>query len=602
MKPVITRLVLAVLLAAPVAGSAQLGIDLSAPPKEEKKPAAKPAEKPAAQPRPKPDEALTLQPLDVSGKSAAKQRLDLAKKLLDEKAWETAALAFDAILRDASLAEAHDEARYQRAKALVRMGLHHAALSGFDEVLARGPQGTKYFHTSLEWVFYVGKRLKNEQPILQRVAQFANQGFPPAYQDKFNYLLSKYEFERGRALLDAGRTGDARGAYDEARRLAAMVRQDAGGAAQPTATGEAPNLDQGDVFARARFVDGLVRYASGDQEGAVESFKDVVRLTNPKRERQADPQLRELAFLQLARIHYQNRQNRYAIWYYGKMPWGGESWLEGLWEASYAHYRIGDYEKTLGNLLTLQSPYFRDEYFPESYVLKAIVYYENCRYPEARQILEEFAGMYEPVYDELAAITGREVQPARYYELIAEAERTTGQTGRALLMRKIMKLAFSDENIEQLDVSIGEIEDELDEGIGGRRAEFRQSSLAADVGAKLKAQRSALVDEAGSRARAKLEYERDGLRTLLGQALRIKIEVSRKEREALEGSLAKGSQVEVVRDLRYSTAVSDEHLYWPYEGEFWRDELGTYSYTLTKGCRDRTPRSTTTARQDRSSP
>ncbi len=35
-----------------------------------------------------------------------------------------------------------------------------------------------------------------------------------------------------------------------------------------------------------------------------------------------------------------------------------------------------------------------------------------------------------------------------------------------------------------------------------------------------------------------------------------------------------------------SVAVSDEHLYWSYDGEFWRDELGTYTYTLTKGCRD----------------
>ena len=33
-------------------------------------------------------------------------------------------------------------------------------------------------------------------------------------------------------------------------------------------------------------------------------------------------------------------------------------------------------------------------------------------------------------------------------------------------------------------------------------------------------------------------------------------------------------------------AVSDEHEYWPYQGEFWRDELGTFSYTLTKGCRE----------------
>ena len=48
-----------------------------------------------------------------------------------------------------------------------------------------------------------------------------------------------------------------------------------------------------------------------------------------------------------------------------------------------------------------------------------------------------------------------------------------------------------------------------------------------------------------------------------------------------------GSQVEVIKNLKYSTATSDEHLYWPYEGEFWRDELGTYTYTFTKGCKDR---------------
>jgi hypothetical protein len=129
----------------------------------------------------------------------------------------------------------------------------------------------------------------------------------------------------------------------------------------------------------------------------------------------------------------------------------------------------------------------------------------------------------------------------------------------------------------------------MDRGIGGRRSDFRQSALAKRLIEQLAAEKAGLVEEAGARARGKLEYERDQLRTLLAQALRIRIEVSRKEREALEGSLAKGSQVDVVRDLKYSHAVSDEHLYWPYEGEFWRDELGTYSYTLTKGCREGPP-------------
>jgi hypothetical protein len=42
-----------------------------------------------------------------------------------------------------------------------------------------------------------------------------------------------------------------------------------------------------------------------------------------------------------------------------------------------------------------------------------------------------------------------------------------------------------------------------------------------------------------------------------------------------------------VKKYRYSVAVADEDLYWPFEGEFWRDELGTFQYTLTKGCIER---------------
>jgi tetratricopeptide (TPR) repeat protein len=630
---------LATLAAAPA--GAQLGIDLSAP--AEKKPAAKkqappkkkpakkaparrtperaPAPAPTPEPPPEPvrpveplpgepeervpaparaepvekdravEPGLTLTPADPKASAAARERLAAAKKLLDEQATDTAALAFDGILRDPSLGDAHDEARYQRAKALVRMGLHHSALAAFDEILDRGPRRSRFYHSAMEWLFYVGRKLANEQPVLNRVALHAEHGFPPAFEDRFHYLLAKYQFERGRALHDAGREKDAGASFAEAHRLVARVKPEAGGKA-PLPSDVPASAAGGDVFARARFVDGLVSFAQGDDATAVEAFKDVVRLTNPKKERNPDTELRELAFLQLARIHYQNRQNRYAIFYYGKMPWGGERWLEGLWEASYAHYRVGDYEKTLGNLLTLQSPYFAEEYYPESYVLEAIVYYENCRYPEARQVIGSFTKLYEPVYDELVRLTGKQQTSESFFRLIEASPR--GQGGA--IVRRILKLAYTDQNIRRLAESIDEIEREMDRGIGGSRPQFRESALAKDLLGKLRTDRAALVEEAGQRARGKLEYERDGLRTLLAQALRIQIEVSRKEREALEGSLAKGSQVEVVRDLKYSTAVSDEHLYWPYEGEFWRDELGTYSYTLTKGCKDRLPRSRAAAR------
>ena len=561
---------------------AQLGIDLT--PAEEEKAKEEQKRQEAKQKQP-PKQPTTMPELDIGArKGEAGKRVAEANKVFASGDHELAALAYDAILRDPALAEAHDEARYQLAKSLAKLGLDHAALAKLDEILSRGPQGTRYFHNALEWLFHVGKKTVNESVIVSQVARYASGAFPPSAQDKFSYLLARYSYERGRALDEVGQTAEARRAYAEARRLAAQVRQEAGGKAAPR-KGDEADLEEGDVFAKARFLDGLVQYAQGEGQAAVDSFKDVVRLTNPRRARASDPRLRELAFLQLARIHYEHKQNRYAIFYYDKMPWGGESWLEGLWESSYAHYRIGDYEKALGNLLTLQSPYFRDEWFPESWILKAIIYYENCRYPEARAILDEFHSTYEGVYGELGKLTTQNAQPAVFFDLIEDAEKGRGVAGRPL-MRRIMKLAFTDRNVKRLNDSILEVENELDVGLARRREAFRSSALARDLKARLEGERRRLMDEAGARARAKLEYERDALRELLQQALRIKIEVARKEREGLESSLTRGGQVDVVRDYRYSVAVSDEHLYWPYDGEFWRDELGTYTYTLTKGCRD----------------
>src|SRR5512138_1497043 len=242
------------------------------PPAAETAPPA-PPEPPERAPEPKPQRmpGLTLTPVDPKQAAAAKARLDAAKRLLDERATETAALAFDGIVRDRSLAPAHDEARFLRAKALARLGLGHSALAAFDEILERGPGATRFYQSSMEWLFYVGKGLKNEQPLMSRVVRYAGHGVPPAYEGRIDYLLAKYEFERGRALADAGRAQDARGAYAEARRLAEKVRP--GGAAAALAGGEAkdgvpPGPDGGDSFARAKFVAGLVLFAQGDDQAA----------------------------------------------------------------------------------------------------------------------------------------------------------------------------------------------------------------------------------------------------------------------------------------------------------------------------------------------
>ncbi len=88
-------------------------------------------------------------------------------------------------------------------------------------------------------------------------------------------------------------------------------------------------------------------------------------------------------------------------------------------------------------------------------------------------------------------------------------------------------------------------------------------------------------------AKAKLEQEQAELRTLLGNGERIKFETTTKEKEFLEEQLQAGGRRAIIKKYKYSVAVNDDQLYWPFQGEFWRDELGTYQYTLTKGCIER---------------
>jgi hypothetical protein len=329
-------------------------------------------------------------------------------------------------------------------------------------------------------------------------------------------------------------------------------------------------------------------------DAAVESLREVVKLTRPgaqtEEQQRANADLRDLAFMQLARTHYGARQNRNAIYYYNKIERGRPQWLDALFEAAWAHYRIGQYEQALGNLITLSSPYFRDEYFPESLILKAVIYYENCRYREALSILKDFERTYLPVQQELDLLVKKDMDSSEYYNVLAEVQKKNA-TGVELsktdqVLERVLKLALTDKDLNSANNSILELEKEI-ENLASRGDTFRYSNLTKALMEDLKSQRETLIKKAGIMAKGKLSFELEELTRLLGNGERIKFETTTQEKEFLEEQLQEGGRTSIVKKYKYSVAVADDELYWPFEGEYWRDELGTYQYTLTKGCVER---------------
>ena len=146
--------------------------------------------------------------------------------------------------------------------------------------------------------------------------------------------------------------------------------------------------------------------------------KSSVSYLNPQKNKQSDPKLREQAFLSLARAHYGYKQFRAAAYYYGKIDKksGCVAGFAGLsLKSSWAYYRMEDYEKALGNLVTLHSPFFVNEYYPEATILEAVVYFENCRYDQVKTMLRAFDKRYRPLMESMKKLSELNLSSDQYY-------------------------------------------------------------------------------------------------------------------------------------------------------------------------------------------
>ncbi len=240
--------------------------------------------------------------------------------------------------------------------------------------------------------------------------------------------------------------------------------------------------------------------------------------------------------------------------------------------------------------MTLQSPFFKDEYYPESHILKAITFHENCRYPEARSFLEEFKERYGTVRSEIDRMLGEDASSDRFFQTLLDMEDRLS-TGESELdsssqdtLARVLRLAMSDTRLKDFRKAIREIDQEKEE------MNKLPGSLLQGIGSEamtaMAQRRGEIMKRAGQILKIKLKREQEFLTNLSSQLSRIEFEISKGEKSGLEAQIRNEGQAVPLKNYKYSAATDDERVYYPFDGEYWRDELGTYEYTLTHGCRE----------------
>ena len=430
------------------------------------------------------------------------------------------------------------DAQVVLGKSLYRLGLLHSSLAVFSKLLAQAPQ-TKHATKALEWMVFISRKTLNKDLVLDQVALAGGSELPERYRSELQILLARHQFAHGLSLDEAGHEHEGDASFAEVKRLARLLPRD-----DP-------------FYASGKYLEGLAEFRDRRIPESAAALKEVLRTSE-------DTALRELTFMQLGRAAYGARQERHSVAWYSKVQRGGAQWLDSLFESSWASYRLGNDEQALGNLVTLSSPHFKNEYYPEAFIMRGVIYFENCRYQEARDVVDELTRVYQPVANQLEELLKSSVEADSFYDLLEGV--SVGEEAKALIS------------------SVKEVEAEL-EAISDTRPSFRQSGLVQSLEEDLKQRRHELRLKAATLARRTIASRSEDLKRVFVDGMRIKFDVSSLEKELLEAKLdGKKRDGAKLVDYDFSAEAGEDEDYWPHNGEYWRDELGTYLYTLTKGC------------------
>jgi len=490
-------------------------------------------------------------------------------RLYQQKAFREASVQFQRVVEGATTdAEANKQkAQFFLGKSLFHLKFYQSSLAVFEEIVQVG-EPHLYFRPTLEWLAQISRVLPEPAGIIGLTGQY---GDTPEVLADFNTPERRETYNELLYLM--GRYWYNQKEFQKARLFLQAVEKDA------------------KYFIHSIFFVGVTYVRERQASPAVKSFRKIVdKFKDTPRIFLSSEEERflDLAWLSLARIYYSTEHWDSALEAWSRIPMTSEYWLDALFEESWAYFQVGDdpkiqgYQKALGNIHTLNSPYFVDRFYPESLVLKSVIYFGNCWYEESNDTVTSFQDGYQPVKDELAKEIKKYDDNVKFFEFL-RAVSEKGMKGLSPRVMKILNVAMGDRTLLRNLEYVKKLEKE-EARLSKMPPEFRNASIGIRILQDIAAAKSVAVDNAGNLAKSRFERLLSELQDLLNQATAIQIEILNAMRGELKQEIMNELEITAPTEKAAKPKVDSEHHIWPFKGEYWRDELGFYRQVIVSRC------------------
>ena len=253
----------------------------------------------------------------------------------------------------------------------------------------------------------------------------------------------------------------------------------------------------------------------------------------------------------LARLLYEKDEFQRALQLHMQVEAPVLEQAQNLMDRSWIRYQTGEYEKSMGLLYAFRAPAYKNMFTPEYYILRSFIYKGVCHYQEALQVIDEFKLRYGP---SLEMIYNRSDPKDNYSLLLVVLQKRQIRD----LWRLLELLEEERAALEKLvgDPALHEYVDRI-------------YALEIDkVAAEFKDQVTVAYEEM---ANDLLKYEEEShlMEYEIGLDMYQRVQAYHYGEEDDPSS----SDQPVVRTVAY-----------PFQGEFWSDELDDYQVTLPNRC------------------
>jgi hypothetical protein len=323
-------------------------------------------------------------------------------------------------------------------------------------------------------------------------------------------------------------------------------------------------------YPEAKTLEGVILARQGKPESALAPL-----LTAQAAAKQADrgEKFDNITTLNIARSYYAAENWPRAIEFYAQLPRESRQWVDAHFERAWAHFRISDTNGALALLQVHESPFFQDWYFPEATLLRAHSLFLMCKFPEASKQIDGFVARYTPMRETLAGVGARSPDDV-FGQMRQHIEDGGGDLPEMITWR------FEEE--DRLRDSLKAVESAEDEL--ARMKNVSANPFTEWASARIADRKDALIRSEGARVQSRAGDMEAQLQQMLGDAEINKLDLMQMEQRLYEMSAAKGKAIEARETVSRKKRVKPNQRWWPWEGEYWQDEVGYYRITSKPDC------------------